>query len=118
MNRQVSINEIVDWIIINRFGNCCKDFTKEMITKQVIQSCHNNAISCYIDEKGMIGGVAYGYTYDNIFYVQQGLIKHPNALKNIVEKLFSIYPDYIILARRKGGRLMQIKNSKRFLNKL
>jgi len=120
MNRQVSVGELVDWIWDNRRCIVWKEYTKIKIFEEV-NWCITYGSLCYsTDSKGALDGVTCGrLDHDKkVFYVINILCLKTEALKNMLNWLITLYPNYTLEGFARGTRKRYFNDPHKLLRRL
>jgi hypothetical protein len=93
-------------------------WTHEQIAQRVLEASQRTGISWSVNLQGEVDGVVIVEPKaNNELYVDVVLIDHHQALWGFLKKYYDYYPDWTIVARRKG-EMVKYKNTRRFIKSL
>lgn len=102
MNYQVTVGQIVQFILSNRKDKIMKNFSEEDVTFQVVYAISENKLFYNLDREYNVNGVAILGDIDRSkVFVYALLCTSKEALNNFVRKFKELFPEHTIHARRK-----------------
>ena len=102
VERQVTIGELVKWIIENRTNTVFIGYKEEDIYNEVMLSLKHNALVYSLSSNGQIEGVTCGRVDDRCktYFAINTIAKTTKALTDMIKWLIVTYPKYMLEARR------------------
>lgn len=102
--RNITIYEVVDWIIYNRSGDAFKDYPINKIVNEINQAIKQNVFRIEVNHKEEIIGVVCGEVFEKAkcILIHDVLTTQPEALKKLWQRYLKTFPDYTLVAGRKG----------------
>jgi hypothetical protein len=120
--RQISVDELIDFILTNRGEKVFKGKTRQQILIMIIDAIKESAMSYSCDDEGKLNGVAIGRLdkKNKVFFVQEVLASEgakKGVLGALLIKFYEIFPDYKLHAMRRG-KIHHYKNIISFISKV
>lgn len=103
--RDITLGELIEWILKNRTSKVFVNYTKEAILREIIHSINHNTLTYVTDASDLIG-VTTGVVdkSSKVCHVTNCIAKTTKALKDMLAWFQNNYPNYTLQAERNNGR--------------
>lgn len=100
---QVTLGEMVKFVLDNRKGNAFVDYSEELIANAINEAAKNNTMLYCLTEDGKICGLILARADDEnkIMHVDDCLTKEKWCLKSFVNEFRKRWPNYKLTAARR-----------------
>jgi len=110
--RDVTLKELVDWILANRSKAAFRDYSPNKIANLLIHSMQQGVFCFSFDKEEKINGVVCGERTPYNVMIHDILTTSPGVIKKFMKHYMTLYPYHTILAERKGKLVTYTNPSK------